>query len=38
LTPAPLGQPRPGVDLDKALGLAEALENEEMIVNLVQGR
>ena len=30
LTPASLGQPLPGIDLDKALDLADALEDVEI--------
>ena len=34
LKPASLGGPRPGVDLDKALWLADALEDEEIVRKL----
>lgn len=38
LRPAALGQPRPGIHLDKALRLADALEDEAIAAELEQRR
>ena len=38
LTPTSLGQPRPGINLDKALDLAAELEDQAIATDLEQGR